>query len=41
MSKGALGERNVGRGKIEKAIAKIKCGKAAGIDRITPEMLEY
>ena len=27
------------RGEVEKAIYKLKCGKAAGIDGITPEML--
>ncbi len=26
---------------VEKAIARLKCGKAAGMDGITAEMLKY
>ena len=29
------------RVEVEKAIAKIKCGRAAGTDGITPEIMKY
>ncbi len=31
----------VGRLEVEEAIARLKCGKAAGMDGITAEMLKY
>ncbi len=31
----------VGRAEVEKAKARIKCGKATGMDEITAEMLKY
>ncbi len=31
----------VGRLEVEGAIARLKCGKAAGMDGITAEMLKY
>ncbi len=34
-------QRVIERAEVEKAIAKIKCGKAAGIDGITPEMVKH
>ena len=34
-------QRDVERVEVEKAISRLKCGKAAGIDGITPEMLKY
>ncbi len=34
-------QRETDRLEIEKAIARLKCGKAAGIDGITAEMLKY
>ena len=34
-------QRGIERVEVEKAIAKIKCGKAAGIDGITPEMVKH
>ncbi len=33
-------QRAIERVEVEKAIAKIKCGKAAGIDGISPEMVK-
>ena len=33
-------QRVIERLEVEKAIAKIKCGKSAGIDGITPEMVK-
>ncbi len=34
-------QREIGRVEVEKAIARLKCGKAAGMDGITAEMLKY
>ncbi len=34
-------QREIGRLEVERAIARIKCGKAAGMDGITAEMLKY
>ncbi len=34
-------QREIGRLEVEKAIARSKCGKAAGTDGITAEMLKY
>ncbi len=34
-------QREIGRAEIEKAIVRLKCGKAAGMDGITAEMLKY
>ncbi len=34
-------QRVIERVEVEKAMAKIKCGKAAGIDGITPEMVKH
>ncbi len=34
-------QREIGRLKVEIAIARLKCGKAAGMDGITSEMLKY
>ncbi len=34
-------QREIGRAEVEKAIARLKCGKAAGMDGITAEMLKY
>ncbi len=31
----------IGRLEVEKAVARLKCGKAAGMDGITAEMLKY
>ncbi len=39
--KGVCEQRVIERVDMEKAIAKIKCGKAAGIDGITPEMVKH
>ncbi len=33
--------REIGRVEVEKVIARLKCGKAAGMDGITAEMLKY
>ncbi len=34
-------QREIDRLGVEKAIARLKCGKAAGMDGITSEMLKY
>ncbi len=34
-------QREIGRLEIEKAVVRLKCGKAAGVDRITAEMMKY
>ncbi len=34
-------QREIGRAEVGKAIARLKCGKAAGMDGITAEMLKY
>ncbi len=34
-------QREIGRAEVEKAIARLKSGKAAGMDGITAEMLKY
>ncbi len=34
-------QREIGRVEVEKAIARLKCGKAAGMDGITAEILKY
>ncbi len=34
-------QREMGRSEVEGAIARLKCGKAAGMDGITAEMLKY
>ncbi len=34
-------QREVGRSEVEQAIARLKCGKAAGMDGITAEMFKY
>ncbi len=34
-------QREIGRLEVEGAIARLKCGKAAGMDGITAEMLKY
>ncbi len=34
-------QREIGRLEVERAIARLKCGKAAGMDGITAEMLKY
>ncbi len=34
-------QREIGRSEVEKAVARLKCGKAAGMDRITAEMMKY
>ncbi len=34
-------QREIGRAEAEKAIARLKCGKAAGMDGVTGEMLKY
>ncbi len=34
-------QRVVGRSEVERAIARLKCGKAVGMDGITAEMLKY
>ncbi len=34
-------QREIDRLEVEKAIARLKCGKAAGMDGITAEMLKY
>ncbi len=34
-------QREIGRLEVEKAIARLKCGKAAGMDGITAETLKY
>ncbi len=34
-------QRKIGRLEIERAAARLKCGKAAGMDGITAEMLKY
>ncbi len=34
-------QREIDRLEIEKAIARLKCGKATGMDGITAEMLKY
>ncbi len=34
-------QRVIERVEVEEAIGKMKCGKAAGIDRITPEMVKH
>ncbi len=34
-------QKEIGRAEVEKAIARLKCGKAAGMDGITAEMLKY
>ncbi len=33
-------QREMGRAEVEKAIARLKCGKAAGMDGMTAEMLK-
>ena len=33
--------REISRGEVEKVIAKLKCGKAGGVNGITAEMLIY
>ncbi len=34
-------QRVIERVEVEKAVGKMKCGKAAGIDGITPEMVKH
>ncbi len=34
-------QRKISRAEVEKAIARLKCGKAAGMDGMTAEMLKY
>ncbi len=34
-------QREIGRSEVEKAVARIKWGKAAGMDGITVEMMKY
>ncbi len=34
-------QRKIGRAEVEKAIARLKCGKAAGMNGITAEMWKY
>ncbi len=34
-------QREIGRAEVEKAIARLNCGKAAGMDGLTAEMLKY
>ena len=34
-------QKEISRGEVEKAIAKLKCGKGGGVDGITAEMLKY
>ncbi len=34
-------QRKIGRAEVEKALARLKCGKAAGMDGITADMLKY
>ncbi len=34
-------QREINRLEIQKAIVRLKCGKAAGMDRVTAEMIKY
>ncbi len=34
-------QREIGKAEVEKAIARLKCGKATCMDGITAEMLKY
>ncbi len=39
--RGPVPQMEIGRAEVEKAMARLKCGKAAGMDGITAEMLKY